>query len=118
MVRVVGRGSREQVVVLDAVMMSRMWEESTGEKSVRGGKGGRSGKGGRCGEGGEVGEEELLTVAIRELLIWEILLLKARRKELQRSGEEGGLMAGGWISLLTVENRVRGFRLVLLMRDE
>ena len=105
------------MVVLHAVMMSRMWEESTGEKSVRGGKGGRSGKGGRCGEGGEVGEE-LLTVAIRELLIWEILLLKARRKELQRSGEEGGLMAGGWSSLLTVENRVRGFRLVLLMRDE
>lgn len=67
---------------------------------------------------GMVGVEELLTAAVRELLIWEILWLKARRKELQRSGEEGGLMSGGWSSLLTVENRMRGFRLVLLMRVE
>ena len=65
-----------------------------------------------------VGVEELLTAAVRELLIWEILWLKARRKELQRAGEEGGLMSGGWSSLLTVENRMRGFRLVLLMRVE
>lgn len=46
LVRVVGRGSREQVVVLDAVMMSKMWEESTGEKAVKEGKGGWSGRGG------------------------------------------------------------------------
>ena len=50
-------------------------------------------------------------------VIWEILLLKVRRKEWQRSGEEGGLIAGGWSSL-TVENRMRGFWLVLLMRVE
>ena len=48
--RVVGRGSREQVVVLDAVMMSRMWEGSTGEKAVREGKGGWTG---RVGGGGQ-----------------------------------------------------------------
>lgn len=55
MVRVVGRGSREQVVVLDAVMMSKMWEESTGEKAVKEGKGGWSGRGGdRNGGGGGV----------------------------------------------------------------
>lgn len=56
MVRVVGRGSREQVVVLDAVMMSKMWEESTGEKAVREGEGGWSGRGGgdRNGGGGGV----------------------------------------------------------------
>ena len=57
---------------------------------------------------GMVVVEELLTVAVRELLIWEISLLKARGKELHRSGEESGLMSGGWSSLLTVENRVRG----------
>ena len=39
LVRVVGRGSRQQGVDLDAVMMSKMWEDSTGEKAVRGGEG-------------------------------------------------------------------------------
>ena len=116
MSRVVGRGSREQVVVLEAVMMSRMWEWLTGEKAVREGKGGWTGRVGGAGvEGVEV---ELLTAAVRELLIWESLLLKARRKELQRAEDDGELMSGGWSSLLTVENRMRGFRLVLLMRVE
>ena len=32
--------------------------------------------------------------------------------------ECSALMAGGWSSFLTVENRIRGLRLVLLMRDE
>ena len=39
LVRVIGRGSKQQVVDLDAVMMSKMWEDSTGEKAVRGGEG-------------------------------------------------------------------------------
>ena len=57
MVRVVGRGSRQQGVDLDAVMMSKMWEESTGEKAVRGGEGRCSGRGGgRSGGGGGVTE--------------------------------------------------------------
>ena len=47
LVRFIGKGSREQVVVLDAVMMSKMWEESTGEKAVKEGKGGWSGRGGQ-----------------------------------------------------------------------
>ena len=38
LVRVVGRQSRQQVVVLDAVMISKMWEESTGGKAVREGE--------------------------------------------------------------------------------
>ena len=50
---------------------------------------------GRVRGTGLVVVEELPTAAVRELLIWEILLLKVRRKELQRSGEEGGLMSGG-----------------------
>ena len=33
-------------------------------------------------------------------------------------GEEGELMSGGWSSLLMVENRMRGFLLVVLMRVE
>ena len=45
LVRAVGRGSREQVVVLDAVMMSKMWEESMGEKAVREGGGVWEGEG-------------------------------------------------------------------------
>ena len=109
------RGSREQVVVLDVAMMSKMWEESMGESAVREGGVGWSGRGRGTGM---VVVEELLMAAVRELLIWEILLLKARRKDLQRSHEEGGLISGSWSSLLTVENRMRGFRLVLLMRVE
>ena len=115
LVRAVGRGSREQVVVLDVVMMSKMWEESMGEKAVREGGVVWSGRGRGTGM---VVVEELQTAAVRKLLIWEILLLKASRKVLQRSGEEGGLMSAGWSSLLTVENRLRGFRLALLMRVE
>ena len=49
LVRAVGRGSREQVVVLDAVMMSETWEESMGEKAVR--EGGAGGLGGGRGLG-------------------------------------------------------------------
>lgn len=59
LVKVMGRGSREQVVVVDTVMMSRMWEESTGEKDsesrarriVRKRWGGRKGWGGGVAEG-------------------------------------------------------------------
>ena len=51
-----------------------------------------------------------MATPVRELLILEILSLKARRKELQRSGEEGGVVSSGWSSLLTVANRERGFR--------
>lgn len=56
--------------------------------------------------------------AVSELLIVEILLSKKCRKELQRSGEAAGLVSGGLSSLFTVENRVRGFLLVLFMRLE
>ena len=38
LVRVVGRGSRQRVVDLELVMLSKMWEDSTGEKAVRGGE--------------------------------------------------------------------------------
>lgn len=81
LVRVVGWGSREQVVVLDAVMMSKIWEESTGEKAVGGG--GKGGWSGRCGVVGVEGEERLLAAAVRELFIWENLLFKAERREPQ-----------------------------------
>ena len=72
-------------------------EENIGDfdKGGFGGKGGRSGKGGRCSEGGEEGEEELLSVAVRELLIWEILLFFARRKELQGAGVPVGAVNEG-----------------------
>ena len=64
LVRVVGRGSREQVIVLDAVMMSEMWEESMGEKAVK--EGGRgwsggdwNGSGGGVADGGSQGAVDL-----------------------------------------------------------
>lgn len=66
MIRVVGRWSREQVVVLDVVMMSLMREESAVEKAVRG--------------------EGSVDLAV--------LVLKAERKDSQRSGEEGGCVWG------------------------
>ena len=64
-----------------------------GEKAVR--EVGVEWSGRVRGTGLVVVVEELPMAAVRELLIWEILLLKVRRKELQRSGEEGGLMSGG-----------------------
>ena len=116
LVRGVGRGSREQVEDLEAVIMSVMREESAGEKAVREGGGGRSGGGKMIVGGG--GAEGLAMEAVREEWILEILLLKAWRNELQSSGEESVLLSGGWRSFLTVEKRVRGFLLVLLMRVE
>ena len=67
LVRAVGRGLREQVVVLDAVTMSKMWEESMREKAVREG-GGRvvwegegdwDGGGGGVANGGSKGAVDL-----------------------------------------------------------
>lgn len=75
LVRVVGRGSREQVVVLEAVMISVMRAESAGEKTERG-SGGRQSVGGKVILGGG-GAEELAIEADSEILIWETLLLKA-----------------------------------------
>ena len=68
-------------------------------------------EGGAGAEGSEI-------KAAREVLILEILLVKVRRKELQRSEEEGELVSGGWRRFLTVEKRLRGLWLVLLMREE
>ena len=102
MVKVVGSGSREHVVVLEAAMMSEIRGEVTGEKAVSGWVGrGRVTEGGGGAEGSEI-------KAAREVLILEILLVKVRRKELQRSVEEGGLVSGGWRRFLTVEKRLRG----------
>lgn len=36
-----------------------------------------------------------LVAAVKELLIWVILVLKVERKDSQRSGEEGGYVSGG-----------------------
>ena len=92
--------------------MSEMREGVTGEKAVSEWVGrGRVTEGGAGAEGSEM-------EAAREVLILEILLVKVRRKELQRSVEEGGLLSGGWRRFLTVEKRVRGLGLVLLMREE
>ena len=101
------------MVVLDAVMMYKMWEKSMGEKAVRDGGGGS----GRGKGTGMVVMEELPTVAVRELLELGDFIVKSK-EERAADGEEGGLMSGGWSSLLTVENRMRGFLLVLLMRVE
>ena len=74
------------MVVLDAVMMSKMWEESTGMKAVREGtllSNVSNSSTPTIPVPGMVGVEGVLTTAVRELLIWENLLLTARRKELQ-----------------------------------
>ena len=71
---------------------------------------------GESDRGGGAGAEGSEIKAAREVLILEILLV--RRKELQRSEEEGGLVSGGWRRFLTVEKRLRGLWLVLLMREE
>ena len=59
LVREVGRGSREQVIGLEAVMMSAMWEESTGMKVLKERGGERIGgvRGGRSGRVGDKGRE-------------------------------------------------------------
>ena len=90
-VKGVGRGSREQVVDLDARMMSEMVVEVTGAKLVRGEREGKSVGGGS----GWVGVGELQMAAVRELLIAVILFLKKFKNELHRSGEEVVFVAGG-----------------------
>lgn len=111
----VGRGSREQVVVFEAVMMSAICEEVAGEKAVSGwwiGGGVVSGSG---------GAEEMVgggAGAAREVLILESLSLKKWRKELQRSMEADECFMGGWRRFLTVEKRVRGQWLEDLIRVE
>lgn len=56
------------------------------------------------GVGVELGGDDAfqLVAAVKELLIWVILVLKAERKDSQRSGEDGRYVSGGGSSLLMV----------------